>query len=311
MYLGIDLGGTAAKIGAITEQGKQLVTMVQPTNIYDPNETIDAITILIRTICKKYPAYTLKGVGFGVPGILDTGKGQIHHASNLPGWNNYHLKEELEKRLSLPVSIENDANLAALGESWLGAGKYVSDFLMVTLGTGIGGALILNNKLHLLNNVSCEFGHMIIDQAGVQCRCGRTGCLETFFSTHGLLRLYRQEIDDGTASQLDIEAGGKIMPTDLAKAAGQNDPAAVNAFHKAGIVLGIAMGNVTNLIGIRLTIIGGGIANAWNHFYHAMFTSYQNTVFENSKGETRIVHSQLGADAGWIGGAALIRKIER
>jgi len=305
MYIGIDLGGTATKIGAITEQGKQLETMVQPTNIYNPDETIDTITNLIRTIRAKYP---LKGVGFGVPGILDTENGQIIHASNLPGWKNYHLKTALETRLNLPVRIENDANLAALGESWLGAGKFVSDFLMVTLGTGIGGALILDNKLHLLNNVSCEFGHTIIDRAGVQCRCGRTGCLETFCSSHGLLRLYRQEIDNGTPSQLEIGTSKKIMPADLAKAAEQNDPAAVNTFHKAGIALGIAIGNVTNLVGIHFIIIGGGIANAWNHFYDAMFTTYQNTVFENSKDNINIVRPQLGEDAGWIGGAAMVRQ---
>ncbi|MBN2012765.1 ROK family protein [candidate division KSB1 bacterium] len=305
MYIGIDLGGTNAKIGAVTEHGQLLEQAVQSTNIDNPDETIDGIAILIRAMCANHSEHLLKGVGCGVPGILDRENGKIIRTANLRGWNDYRLKEALEDRLKQPVRIENDAKIAALGEAWLGAGQSVADFLMVTLGTGIGGALILDSNPY---KTSCEFGHTIIDMAGAPCTCGRIGCLETYFSSHGLLRLLKQELENGTHSRFDMSHVHKLKPVDIANAADRSDPAAVNAFHNAGTALGIAMGNITNLIGIHFFIIGGGIANAWEHFYDSMFASCRSTVFENSKENIHIVRAQLGDIAGWIGGAALARQ---
>jgi glucokinase len=305
IYIGIDLGGTTAKIGAVTIQGKQLEEMIQPTLVDNPEQTTNAIADSINTIRTKYSDTYLSAVGCGVPGILDPENGRIISAANLPGWENYQLKSELEKRIRIPVFIENDANVAALGESWLGAGHDHPNFFMVTLGTGIGGALILNNRLHVLNNVSCEFGHIIIDTSGVRCTCGRTGCLETFFSARGLFRLFQLEIKSGVPSTLTIQSEKLLTPYELAQAAKQNDPAAISAFQKAGMALGIALGNVVNLLGIHFFIISGGIANAWDYFYDAMLSECQRTVFENSRGKIEIVRAHLGEKAGWIGAAAL------
>jgi glucokinase len=307
LFIGIDLGGTTTKIGAVSQHGNQLDEIIVPTRTDAPEITLDAIAATIDEIRAKYPTDNACAIGCGVPGILDDEKKTIIFAANLPGWSNLRLHDELARRVHLPVFIENDASVAALGEWWLGAGEKQSDFLMVTLGTGVGGGLIMQNKVHALNNVSCEFGHMIIDLSGTPCGCGRTGCLETFFSTRGLIRLFHQEIDNGTPSRIDIHSNQKLMPIDLAQAAEQNDPAARNAFQQAGNALGVALGNVVNLTGVQFFIIGGGVSNAWALFYEIMLASCRNIVFENSRVKIQIVRAQLGEKAGWIGAAALAR----
>lgn len=301
LFIGIDLGGSSAKIGVVTREGEPLEETTIPTDIHNPGDTLE----LIAETISRLEQNSLQAIGFGMPGIMDTQTGTIITANNLPGWENYPIKFELEKRIRVPVFIENDANIAALGESWMGAGKDFTDFLMVTLGTGIGGAIILNNRLHTLNNVSCEFGHMIIEQSGFLCTCGRVGCLETFFSTKGLLRLFKDEIENEKFPIPDFLHNKKITPLDMAKAAKLNYPPALSAFYSAGRALGIALGNVTNLIGVQSFIIGGGVANGWDYFYDTTLHECKFTAFENSRDKIEIVRASLGEKAGWIGAAAL------
>ncbi len=304
IFIGIDIGGTATKIGAITSHGEQLEEAIQPILTDQPKQTLNAITDVIFNIQSKYSDSQIFAIGCGVPGIVNPDNGKIISAANLPGWNNYHLKFELEKRIRIPVFIDNDANVAALGESWLGAGKDHPDFLMLTLGTGIGGAFILNNKLYSLNNISCEIGHMIIEKSGVRCTCGRIGCLETYFSAKGLYRLY--QLEKKVKNTNDYQK--VLSPYELAQAARKNVPAAKAAFQKAGEAMGIALGNVVNLLGIHFFIIGGGVANAWDYFYKAMFSQCQRTSFDNSRKKIQIVRTHLGENAGWIGAATLAKE---
>ena len=189
--IGVDLGGTNLRIAAVEEEGRLVEKVTLGTKValgrdHVINDMCDAIVHMTE---KYNGSGTLMGTGIGVPGIIDMETGMIRESPNLPGWSDYPVRSEIEKRLGTRVVLENDANAAALGEKWLGAAKNVPDMAMLTLGTGVGGGLVLGGRVwHGMNGMAGEFGHTTVEPNGARCGCGNYGCLEAYASATAVVR---------------------------------------------------------------------------------------------------------------------------
>ena len=304
--MGIDLGGSITKIGLVDEHGLLLEKRMQNTRIESgPPAQLDEIVAVVRDLQEFYYEYEIKAVGLGIPGILDEAKTSLTSAANFPGWLDFDLASYLKEKLSLPVSIENDANVAALAERWFGAGVEQKDLFMITLGTGIGSGIIMNNQLHQ-NGSTSEFGHMIIDIDGAVCTCGRHGCLETFFSKRGLAMALQQMREAYPDSML--YTAPNVSPLEIFVAASARDGLALAVYEQAGKALGTAMANIVNILGVTCFIIGGGVAKAWDYFYPAALHQARVVAFESVRDKISIKKASLGEAAGILGAAVLARQ---
>ncbi len=329
--IGVDLGGTNLRIAAVEEHGALLEKVSLGTRIslgrdYVINDMCDAI----RRLTSHYEhAGRLLGIGIGVPGIIDIQTGYLRECPNLPGWSETAVQAEIERKLGTTVVLENDANAAALGEKWLGAGRQIQDLAIFTLGTGVGGGMVLNGKIwHGMTGMAGEFGHVVVDSEGVQCSCGGRGCLEQYASATAVVRIAREAIDSGAAPQLsqasssDAEFNAKVV-YNLAL---QGDVQARKIFDAVGRSLGIAIAGMVNILNLPMYVIGGGVSSAWDAFAPTMFRElrHRSMVYAataplsapgseaasasiNSAGPTKtiITRALLGSDAGLFGAARL------
>jgi glucokinase len=307
VFTGIDIGGTNINIGLVSEYGQVLDETVIPTCPEKGPE--DALNRMIGSLKQMLPAHQeneeCRGIGIGIPGLLDTEKGCIIEASNLPGWQSYSIIDHLSAKLNIPAFIENDANLAALGEYWLGAGQGASSLFMATLGSGIGGAILAGGKILKMHPSAGEFGHMIIERSGAACTCGRRGCLETYVSKHGFERMFREKLSAHTQSSLQEFEISSVSPQLIAMHASRGDILANLIFQEAGEALGIAVSNVINLTGVSCIILGGGIANAWDLLQKPFMRSLERNVFKSIFTSVKVTTAALGEKAGFIGAARL------
>lgn len=305
--IGIDIGGTNINIGLVSEEQKIVAeTIIKTEPEKGPENAVGRIVLTLQQLLSlQYKDLDCQGIGIGLPGLLDVEKGCILEVSNLPGWQLYPIARELNKQINIPVFIENDANLAALGEYWLGAGREAKDLFMITLGSGIGGALLTDGKVFRLHPSAGEFGHMIIEKSGAPCTCGKKGCLETFVSKHGFQRLLEKMMTEYPSFALQNLEIQKITPQVLATMAGQGDPLANHVFREAGEALGIAISNVVNLTGVTCIIVGGGIANAWELMRESVMLSLEKNVFQSIFPGVIIRKASLGEKAGFVGAARL------
>ncbi|HZU30944.1 MAG TPA: ROK family protein, partial [Candidatus Angelobacter sp.] len=203
--IGVDLGGTNLRIAAVNDQGRVLDSVDTLTEVGQGRETtVSRLTETVRFISRKFSSsHKFMGVGVGLPGIIDLEAGMLCSAANLPGWNDYPAREDLENRLGTTVILENDANCAALGENWLGAGRDVSDLCMITLGTGVGGGFVVNGKpWHGVMGMAGELGHMTVIPEGEPCGCGNHGCLEQYASATSIHRMANHAAEQGRSSCL-------------------------------------------------------------------------------------------------------------
>jgi len=326
--IGVDLGGTNLRIAAVSTDGQLLEKVNVPTRIaMGPNQVADDMCDAILRLSERYRSGgAFLGAGIGVAGIIDLEAGIVRKSANLPGWENYHVRDEIERRLGARIFLENDAKVAALGEQWLGAGRNVDNMAMLTLGTGIGGAIVLDGKIfHGMNGMAGEFGHVTVEPDGIPCGCGNHGCAERYASATGLVRMAREAIESGQAPSLaraassDAEFGAKAV-YDLAM---QGDEAAKRIFRRFGCVLGILLADIVNVLNLPVYVIGGGVASAWDAFAPSMFEElrersliYAATASDDSSGNaaqpggakrwtTVIKRAELGGDAGLYGGARL------
>src|ERR1700739_873046 len=203
--IGVDMGGTNLRIAAITTEGQLLEKITLGVKVamgrdYVIGEMCDAI----HRLTEQYRATgRFVGAGIGVPGIIDMETGMMRKSANLPGWSDYPVRDEIERRLGAKVFLENDANVAALGEKWLGPARDVNDMAMLTLGTGIGGAIVLDGKIfHGMNGMAGEFGHVTVEPDGVPCGCGNHGCAERYASATAVVRMVHEAIKAGEAPSL-------------------------------------------------------------------------------------------------------------
>lgn len=272
------------------------------------------------------------GAGIGIPGIIDRRTGMLRESPNLPGWHDYPVRNEIEQRLGAPVTLENDANAAAFGEAWLGAARGQESMCMITLGTGVGGGIVLDGKIWRgMTGMAGEVGHMTIDPSGPRCKCGNIGCVEQFASATAVMRMAREAIASGSAPELervasasDVEFTAKIV-YDLAT---QGNQPARDIFRRVGWALGIVVADLVNMLNLNMYVIGGGVAAAWSVFSPAMFEEVRKRsmvyaatapvesaappagasgeVVSPSAGQpTIITRALLGSDAGLFGAARL------
>src|SRR5438105_1104067 len=245
--IGVDLGGTNLRIAAVDENGRILETINTATEVARGRDAVvKEMCEAIRSLAlKHHSAGSLRGIGIAVSGIIDMRSGMIRRSPNLPDWQDYPVKEEIERQLSTSVYLENDANSAALGEKWLGAGKEENDICMWTLGTGVGGGLILNGKVwHGMTGMAAELGHITVDPNGHPCGCGSKGCLEQYASATAVKRMAKQAIERGDASELETLSrdAANFSAKTIYELAMKGDKAAQGVYQRAGGALGIVIG---------------------------------------------------------------------
>jgi glucokinase len=316
--IGVDLGGTNLRIAAVDHNGEMLESFDTLSEVRQGRESVVARLIdAVRFLSRKYSStHNFKGVGVGLPGIIDLDAGTVHSSANLPGWNGYAAREDLEKKLGTTVVLENDANCAALGEKWLGAGQQADDLCMITLGTGVGGGFVVNGKpWHGVMGMAGELGHMTVISEGVACGCGNHGCLEQYASATAIHRMAQEAAKEGRSKCL---SEAQLHDPDLSArsvyaCARTGDHAAIEIFNVAGAALGIALANLINAFNLPMYIIGGGVANAWEQFAPAMFHELheRSIVFRAGEEEkrshrsTEVRPAQLQDRAGLLGAARL------
>lgn len=309
VLLGIDIGGTSIKAGLFTEE----LVLLKRFCIAVCREDQPRVPInkLLKWIKEKETddEVALLSAAAGIPGILDQEKGMLSLAANLPLWVGFPIRDYFKERLGVAVSIGNDGNMAALGEYHCGSGKDMVTMVMLTLGTGVGGAIIDHGRLLEYNNFSGEIGHMIIDMHGAECHCGRRGCLETMAAKSGMMRLLGEELKTSPHNKEEYANLSKVSPLRLSQLAASGDPIAMEVYRKSGEAVGIGIGNVMNILRLDGAVIGGGIAGAWEGFFKAIEEALAKTAFDYNPERIRIKKASLGEHAGLYGAAVAAKQL--
>lgn len=313
LYIGADIGGTTVKLAFIKESGSIVEKWEIPTNTERQGESIPSdISQSIHEKLKEMNIHkeAVMGIGAGAPGFVDTTTGFIHEAVNI-GWENFNFGPLLKELTGLPVWVDNDANLAALGENWLGAGKGCTELIAVTLGTGVGGGIIANgNVLNGANGTAAELGHVtVVPEGGAPCNCGKTGCLETVSSATGIVRKAKEMAKSYPESTLQtfINNDG-LTAKDVFEAADRGDEAAVKVILEVTDVLGMAIANMAIAINPEKIVIGGGVSKAGTQLLAPLEKAYLKYALRRTAEASNFGIAELGNDAGVIGGAYLVKK---
>lgn len=308
IYIGVDLGGTAIKVGICSEEGQLLHTFEGPTQSdLGADTVVSNIERYVRQIVEESPYEwdQVAGVGAGVAGFTNVREGIIILAPNV-GLKDLHIREILEERLGKPVKIDNDANVAALGEAWGGAGKGVDNCVCYTLGTGVGGGIIIGGKIYQgFSGMAGELGHMHVvpDLEAIQCGCGQMGCLETVSSATGIIKMAKDAVARGERTSLSqVET---IMAKDVFDAAKAGDETAVRIVNRAAFYLGKSLAAVAVVLNPELFIIGGGVSKAGDILFDEVRSVFAKNTPEPVQKGLRIVPASLGNDAGMVGAAGL------
>lgn len=308
IYIGVDLGGTAIKVGICNEEGTLLHTYEGPTETANgPEAIVTNIERYVRLIVEQSPFEwdQVAGIGAGVAGFTNIREGIIILAPNV-GLKDFPIRKILEERLGKPVKIDNDANVAALGEAWGGAGKGIENCVCYTLGTGVGGGIIIGGKLYQgFSGMAGELGHISVvpDLEAIQCGCGKMGCLETVSSATGIIRMAKDAVARGDRTSLSqVE---NIMAKDVFDAAKEGDEAAIRIVNRAAFYLGKSLAAVAVVLNPELFIIGGGVSKAGDILFNEVRNVFAKLTPEPVQQGLRIVPATLGNDAGMVGAAGL------
>lgn len=295
-FVGIDLGGTHTKLGVLNADfniiaRRKIKTRGQRGPDVIIKDTCDNVIALLRA--ENIDTGNIYGIGIGLPGLMNRDTGIVHFIPQLSGWENYPLVEHMESRLSIRSFLEHDMEVIALGEMEKGAARGYRDFCLATLGTGIGVAIVIDGKLY--RKTAGAMGHQTLDYKGRGCNCGSRGCLEEFVSVRSIER-----------AAIDM-TGKRMTPLEIAQAAEAGEEWALSLWRDIGCCLGFGIINVTALISPEVFIIGGDIAKAWNLFVQATIETLEKHAYAFDKPSERLIQSQLGSDAGIIGGAVLVK----
>jgi glucokinase len=331
--IGVDLGGTNLRIAAVDFHGKVLEKITTGTEVARGRESvIFEMSEAIRGLAGKFRnSGHLAGIGIGVPGIIDMQTGMLRESPNLPGWQDYPIKDDVERQLGTTVILENDANAAALGEKWLGAASTVDDMCMMTLGTGVGGGIVLQGRIwHGMTGMAGELGHTTVEPNGPACGCGSRGCVEQYASATAIKRMAVEAVANGNAPELAraMNENPEFSAKVVYQMAVQGDEPAQRIFRSVGHALGVVIAGVVNIYNLPMYVIGGGVSSAWEAFSPTMLATLRERSFvyrataphESARGiegtkvhddslparrNTIITRALLGSDAGLFGAARL------
>ena len=287
LILGADVGVTNTKTVLVDRQGEIFATMNRPTLARKGRDAmIERLILTLKDTVKKAGANMkdVAGVGIGFAGPLDPGKGIVFNPPNLPEWFNVPLRDILTQKLNAPVSLDNDANLVALGEYWKGAGRGAKSLVCLTLGTGVGGGIVLNGKIwHGAGGIAGELGHMTVVRNGRRCGCGNRGCLEVYASSRGLVSRMQELLNRKKTVKYD-----KITPEGIGKQALSGDKLAKKA---------------VNILNPDVIVVGGGISKIGNLLLDPIREEVAKRAFPKAVEGLKIVKAELGDNAGALGAA--------
>ena len=311
VYIGIDVGGTSMKAGVVDEQGNILGKATCPSGV---ERGAEAMIHDMALIAKEAVANCglsmddVKSIGIGIPGIIDPATGRVPFCTNL-FWHDVPLVELMHKDIDKPVYVGNDATVAGYAESVSGVSKGAKNSIFVTLGTGVGGGIVLDGKpFSGTHGVASEIGHMVIVDGGEQCTCGNKGCWERYASATALIRMGRAAAEkdpNGALAQAvkgDLDAITAKDVMDLAKA---GDPACLEIFHEYVHYLGVGISNLVSLWDPEVVVLGGGVSHTGEFLLNAVREVLPETIFYKTMGYCRVELATLGNDAGIIGAAML------
>ncbi|PKL74788.1 MAG: glucokinase [Candidatus Melainabacteria bacterium HGW-Melainabacteria-1] len=310
--IGFDVGGTTLK-AALVSGGEILETVSATTPVEQSQaEAILVISALIERLkdAARRQQLELSAVGMGIAGLVDHTRGYVITAPNLPTWCDFSLAEQLSRKVGLPVALDNDVRTMAMGELAYGAGQGAVHMLCLTVGTGVGSAIVIDGQIYRGASLTAgEFGHVTVVPAGGRtCGCGNRGCLETVAGTEGILSLAERQLERGLApilAQKLAENSGHLSPKLIAESASAGDAGCIALWQEVGHWLGLALAGAVNFINPERIVIGGGIAQAGSLLFDPIERAIRLHAFERPARAVRVMPAQLGASAGMIGSAVL------
>jgi glucokinase len=311
--IGVDIGGTSVKMGLVGPGGRVLARDSFATRGVRTRgaflrllaNRIDALRLAAK---KKH--LKVAGIGVGAPGPIDVERGFVYFFPNIPGWKNTPLRSLLERRLGLAVRVDNDANVMALAEYCFGAGRGARNLIALTLGTGVGGGLVIDGKLyHGPGYSAAEIGHLVINENGPRCACGSRGCVETYVGNGYFVREIKRRLKRGEKSALR-RSRAALSPLLVAQAAARGDAFSRRMWREAGGHLGTALAGLVNILNPERIILGGGLAQS-GFLFAPVRAALRKKAFPIAARSVKVVPAKLGVDAGLVGAAALIFMQER
>ena len=312
--IGVDLGGTTIKFAILTLDGEIQQKWSVETNILDDGKHI--VPDIVESINHHLDLYDMKpeqfvGIGMGTPGTVDIENGTVEAAFNLNWKEKQNLKEEIEKGTGMKFAVDNDANVAALGERWKGAGENDDEVTFVTLGTGVGGGIVAEGRLlHGVRGAAGELGHITVDfDDPIQCTCGKKGCLETVASATGIVNLTRRYADEyeGDAQlKVLIDNGEEVTAKTVFDLAKEGDALALIVYKNFSRYLGLAAANIGSTLNPSKIVIGGGVSAAGDFLLDGVRKVFEENSFPQVRESTQLALATLGNDAGVIGAASLV-----
>jgi glucokinase len=312
IVLAADLGGTNLRMAAVGLDGSIVFRnrMSTPSS-GNQSDIVEAIAAVIDE-CREALGndYELIGFGAAVPATVDSSDGVILSSPNLPELDGLRFAEFFADRLSIPVLLENDANAAAVGEKWMGASRGVENSICVTLGTGVGGGLILDGHLYRgVDGSAGEIGHIVVEPDGHPCGCGSTGCVEQYSSATAIVRIAKELIPEYPGTPLSNF--DELTPLEVYNAGLAGDALSLEVFRRVGRYLGIALGGLVNVLNPEAIVIGGGASAGWDLFVEPLQAEIKARAFRQPAERVRLMRSDLGDDAGILGAAHLAAESSR
>jgi len=305
--LAVDLGGTDLKSAVVDGNGKILHRSRISSGAKESKEKILKKILEASLLEKKWAqggGFQVVGIGLGIPGIVSHPQGVVHRSPHFPAWRNFPILKRLKSHLRFPVAVDNDATQAARGEGWRGAGRGHRNFVLLTLGTGIGGGIVMDGKIFRGDSgFAGEMGHVVIERNGRPCNCGGRGCLEMYASTVGIWEDLKSEVRER-------ERWKKASPEDLYRLALRGNQTARKVYEKFGRSLGAGVASIVNALDIETVILGGGLSGAWKAFIPSLRRAIAHHTYPTTAKKIRLLKAALGNDAGLVGAAKAVFDLE-
>ena len=309
IVIAFDLGGTNLRMAAVDADGSLLYRTKRETpragNVAEILKTIVDAALECQSNCREFET---KALAAAVPATVSVERGLILKAPNLPALNNLKITAALESELNLKTVLENDANAAALGENWLGASRGIKNSILATLGTGVGGGIVIDGKiLRGIDGTAGEIGHIPVEPRGAKCGCGSVGCVEQYASAGAIARIFNELKEQFPASILQNKTPQTAAEIYAAGKAG--DELALEVFRLAGFYLGVALSGLVNVLNPEIIVIGGGVAAGWDLLVPHTEAEIRQRAYPEPAARAKIARAELGDDAGILGAARLAFEI--